>query len=96
MAKRLTKAESQLMVWAIIVGLPLYGIYKLGEKIGWGWFAGAIVAIGTGYFLVKSNNEKARQAELIRHEQERQAELMTKYRDEKIVEAIMNRSYWQG
>lgn len=96
MARRMTKAESQLLGWAIIVGLPLYGIYKFGETIGWGWFAGGTAIVGAGYFWTKSRNEKARQAELLRQEQERRAELLKKYGDEKIVQAIMNRSYWQG
>jgi len=85
MARRLTKAESQLVVWAIIIGLPIYGIYKFGETVGWGWSAVGIAVIGGGYFWYRSAKEKARRTEL-----------MNKYGDEKLVEAIMNRSYWQG
>lgn len=96
MARRMTKAESQLLVWATIIGLPFYGIFKFGETIGWGWFAGGIVAIGTGYFWFKSKNEKAKQAEILRQEHERRVELLKKYGDEKIVQAILSRSYWQG
>jgi len=89
----MTKAESQLLVWAIIIGLPLYVIYQFGEMIGWGWLAGGIAVICTGYFWVKSKNEKSRRIELIRQENERRAELLKKYGDEKIVEAIMSHSY---
>lgn len=96
MARRMTKAESQLVVWAIIIGLPIYGIYKLGETVGWVWFILGIVAIGGGYFWYQSKEEKARQVELLQQEQARRSELLKKYGDEKLVEAIMNRSYWQG
>jgi hypothetical protein len=54
----MTKAESQLLVWATIIGLPFYGIVKFGETIGWGWFAGGIVAIGTGYFWFNRKTKK--------------------------------------
>jgi hypothetical protein len=92
----MTKAESQLIVWAIIVGLPIYGIYKFGETIGWGWLVLWIAILGGGYLWYQSKNEKTRQAELIRQKEIRRAELLKKHGDEKLVEAIINRSYWQG
>ena len=45
MAKRMTKAESQLIMWAIIIGLPIYGITQLGESMGWGVLIGIVVAV---------------------------------------------------
>jgi hypothetical protein len=92
----MTKAEFQLIFWAIIIGLPIYVIYKFGETVGWAWFAIGIAVIGVGYFWYKSKKEKARRAELIRQEQTRRAELLKKYGAEEVVEAIMNHSYWQG
>ncbi len=96
MARRMTKAESQLVGWAAIIGLPIYGVYKLGESIGWAWFMSGIVVVVGGYFWYRSKREKARQLELVRQEQARHAELLNKYGDQKLVDAIMARSYWQG
>ena len=96
MSRRMTKAESQSLVLAIIIGILIYGIYKFGETIGWGWFALGIAVIVGGYLWFRSEKTKARQAELIRQEQTRRVELLSKYGNEKLVEAIMVGSYWQG
>lgn len=107
MAKRMTKAEFQLIVWLIVIGLPVYGIYKFGEAIGWVWFVLGAVVVGCGYLWYKSSKEKACQAELMNQERARQDVLMQqeqarrdkltqKYGDEKLVEAIVNRLFWQG
>jgi hypothetical protein len=99
----MTKAEAQGLGWLIVVGLPLFGLYKLGESIGWVWFGVGIVLLLAGYIWHKSSAEKARQEELARQEadrirrvEERRSELLAKYGEEKIVDAIMRQSYWQG
>ncbi len=85
MTKRITKAEGQLIVLAFVVGLPMYGLYMLGVTIGWIWFAVIIVVFVGAYFWYRAERNKARRAKLL-----------SKYGDDKIVEKIMNRYFWQG
>ena len=85
MARRMKKAEAQLIGLLIIIGLPIYFINKLGESIGWGLLFGAVVAIALIFFFLKVAQKK-----------QRQRELMEKYQDEEIVDLIMNSSFWQG
>jgi len=85
MAKRITKAESKAIMWLIIIGLPIYGVMQLGESVGWVFFVILVVAViglVIWYQLVK--NKK------------RGEELMEKYQDSELVEALMSRSFWQG
>jgi len=85
MAKRMTKAESQLIMWAIIIGLPIYGITQLGESMGWGVLIGgvaAVIALVIWYNATQTNK--------------RREKLMTKYQDNDLVEKLMERSFWQG
>lgn len=96
MAKRMTNAQFLLIGVAILLGLPIFLIYTLGEAIGWGWFLGGGSAVLIGYFVLQEMNDKTRQAELAQQLQERRAHLHKKYSDEKIVEKIMSGSYWQG
>ena len=35
MAKKITKAEIQGLIWIMVIGLPVYWIMQLGESIGW-------------------------------------------------------------
>jgi hypothetical protein len=60
MAKRMTKAESQLIVWAIIIGLPIYGITQLGESMGWGAIIGGVAAIIAIVILYNTAQTKKR------------------------------------
>ena len=85
MAKRMTKAEAQLITWAIIIGLPIYGIAQLGESIGWGILVAAVVlVIGLVVWYQMAQTKKRRE------------ELMAKYQDEDLVEGLMSKSFWQG
>ncbi len=84
MAKK-TKAESRLIILLIIIGLPIYGIIKLGESIGWSIFIGVIVVAIILYFSFKLEETK-----------KRRNELMTKYKDATIVDKLMKQSFWQG
>ena len=85
MAKKMTKAESQAIVWLIIIGLPIYGVMQLGESVGWIPFAIIIVVI-VGLVLWH-------QAEKTK---KRRMELMEKYQDSQLVESLMNQTFWQG
>jgi hypothetical protein len=99
----MTKAEISGVAWLIVIGVPVFALYQLGEALGWGWFGLGIILIIAGYVWHKTTKEKARQAELaqqeaerLRREEERRSELPRKYGDEKVVDAIMRQSYWQG
>jgi len=85
MAKRMTKAESTLIMWLIIIGLPIFLIFQLGESMGWG----TLVIIGlvavTLVVLIKAQSKKKRREALLH-----------KYQDPETVAAIMTRSFWQG
>jgi DNA polymerase III epsilon subunit-like protein len=71
MAKRKTKGEPDLIFLLIIIGLPFYGIYKVGESIGWGMFIIGIVLIGGVYLWFKSSKEKEHQDALMQKGQGR-------------------------
>ena len=85
MAKRISRAEAQLMTWAIIIGLPIYGISQLGESIGWEILIAGVIAIIALYIWYQSAQTK-----------KRRNELMAKYQDSSLVEKLMDRSFWQG
>lgn len=85
MARRMTKAESSAIAWLLVICLPIYGVYKIGEETGWGSIAAVTAATIAALLLIRavSRNRRRRQ-------------LMEKYGDEKVVSWIMNRSFWQG
>jgi len=85
MAKRMTKAESQFIKWAIIIGLPIYGVTMLGESVGWDILAACIAATIFIIIWYKSAQTK-----------KRRSLLMSKYQDSELVNNIMERSFWQG
>ena len=85
MAKRMSKAEAQLIMWAIIIGLPIYGISQLGESMGWGvLIGGVIIVIALGVWYKSAQTKKRRE------------QLMNKYQDSELVDALMSSSFWQG
>ncbi len=84
MAKRLSKVESQLIVWAIIIGLPIYGISQLGESMGWGSIIAGVIAVIALVIWYQSTQKK-----------KRRKQLMDKYHDAELVEKLMVRSFWQ-
>ncbi len=84
MAKRITKAESTLLIWLIIIGLPIYGIMQLGESVGWGLLIGILAVITVLVFWNKAEQKKKRRQELI-----------DKYNDIDLVEKLMEGYFWQ-
>lgn len=87
MAKKMTKAEAKFWLWAVIIGLPLYGIFAVGEAIGWPWFIFGVVLAGGVYFWNVTLKEKARKAaylreseEQLRQQEARRAELVEQER----------------
>jgi len=85
MAKRMTKAETQGIAALIVIGLPVYGAMKLGESVGWVSIV-AIVASVIGLIIFVRAVQKKKRRNF----------LMAKYKDEDLVRALMNRSFWQG
>lgn len=85
MARRASKAENQLIMLAFVVGLPIYGLFKFGEALGWAVVGGGVVVITALVVISKIASKKARRNELMR-----------KYDNAQLVEAIMSRSFWQG
>lgn len=85
MARRASKAETQLIILALAVGLPIYGLFKFGEAIGWGVIGAGVVVIVALVIFTKVASKKARRNEL-----------MKKYNNAQLVDAIMGRSFWQG
>ena len=81
----MTKAETQGIFWLVIIGLPIYGIMKLGESVGWVSLIIAVACvIALAIWLYISNIKKRREM------------LLKKYHDPKLVEALMARRIWQG
>ena len=85
MARRMTKAESGAIGGLIVIGLPIYGLYKFGEEVGWGSIAAGTTAAIIGLLLLRAALKSVRRRRL-----------MEKYADEKVVSWIMNHSFWQG
>ena len=85
MAKRMAKAETQGIAALIVIGLPVYGVMKLEESVGWGFIL-AIVALVIGLIIFFQAFQK----------KQRRDSLMAKYQDENLVKALMSRSFWQG
>lgn len=85
MSRRMTKAEGRAFGSLLVVGLPIYGVYKFGETVGWGLVAGGAIAVIIAIVLIRTASNSAR----------RQA-LMEKYGDKQVVDWIMNHSFWQG
>ena len=81
----MSKAESQLTVWAIIIGLPIYGVSLLGKSIGWAALITIIIAAIILFYSYKSAQTK-----------KRREKLMEKYQDEALVNDLMEHSFWQG
>lgn len=85
MAKRVTKAEAKLIAWAIIIGLPIYGITQLGESMGWGLLGGGVIAIIALAIWYQTAQKR-----------KRRDDLMAKYNDTELVDKLMERYFWQG
>jgi hypothetical protein len=85
MAKRMTKAESTLIAAAVVIGVPIYGVAKLFEAVGWvipTLTVGAVIA----FFVWQRHHKK----------QKRLSYLREKYRDENLAQKIFGGYFWQG
>ena len=85
MAKRLSKNELSLVIILAIVFIPLYLIFQIFEILG--PFISIVVIGVIIWALVRHYNKKR---------EERFAYLYGKYKDNELVDKIMNKSFWQG
>lgn len=81
----MTKAEAKLITWAVIIGLPIYGISQLGESMGWGLLVGGVIAIIALTIWYQAAQKK-----------KRREDLMAKYNDAELVDKLMEGCFWQG
>lgn len=85
MARRTNKAESTFIALLLIVGLPIYGLFKLFETSGWIIPSSIIITLFIFIYLYKRNKK-----------QKRLAYLRDKYKNESIVQKIYNGNFWVG
>ena len=81
----MTKGEFQLIIWLIVIGLPIYAIFKIGEYVGWtALIVGIIVVAGLIIWSKVASQKKRRE------------ELMVKYEDTDLVDNLIKKTFWQG
>lgn len=85
MARRASKAESALIVLAIVIGLPVYLASKLIETTGWLLPVAVLVACTLLVWGYKYSQK-----------QKRLADLRAKYSDEDTVQKIYAGNFWEG
>lgn len=85
MAKKMTKAESQAIIWLFIIGAPVYGVMKLNESGGLIPFLVFFSIVVTVLVIIKAVRRKRRYNRL-----------MEKYQNSGLVEKLMNRGFWQN
>ena len=85
MSRRSSKADGALLMLAIVVGLPVYIATKVFQTVGVVVPIVIVVAVIVITLFVKYAQK-----------QQRLAYLRTKYGDEKIVQRILQRSFWTG
>lgn len=85
MSRRITKAESKALGALLIVGLPIAGIVKFFEAVGW-VIPIALMAAGISLFIWYQHDKK----------QKRLLYLRAKYQDEALVQKIFQGYFWQG
>ena len=81
----MTEAESTAIGVLLVIGVPIYGIIKIGESMGWVILVLLIIS-GIALFLFYKDHltKKRRDA------------LMLKYDDAELVVALMDERFWQG
>lgn len=85
MARRTTKAESTFIALLLIVGLPIYGIFKLFETSGWIILSAITIALFVFIYFYKRNKK-----------QKRLVYLREKYKNESVVQKIYDGYFWVG
>lgn len=85
MARKMTKAESKALGVLALIAIPIAGVVKVFETVGWAiplLFVAAAVAL----FIWYQHDKK----------QKRLSYLRDKYQDEEVVQKIFQGYFWQG
>lgn len=85
MARRITKAESKLIGVFALIALPIAGIMKIFETVGWIVPAAVVAGVLIIFFWFQYNKK-----------QKRLLYLREKYKNEEIVQKIYQGYFWQG
>lgn len=85
MARRVTKAESTLIVALVVIGLTIYAVVMLFKAIGWVIPTLVVIAIVV-FVLWHKHDKKQRQLSYLRE----------KYHDEQLVQRIYQGYFWEG
>ena len=81
----MTKADSTAIGVLLIIGVPIYGIIKVGETMGWVLLVLLIISGIALFLFYKAHRTK-----------KRRDALMLKYDDAELVVALMDEIFWQG
>lgn len=96
MARRSSKAESQLMALLIIIGLPIFLVVSLakGAVESLGPIGALLVLVGcVAAVIIYTGKQKAKKRIAL---EQRRVMLLEKYGNHEVVENIISRSFWQG
>jgi type II secretory pathway component PulF len=85
MARRVTKAESSLILLLIAIGVPMFLIVEFFETFG--FFVPIIVIIGIVIVVVVMRTAARKK---------RVSYLLAKYCDQQIVDRVMSKTIWAG
>lgn len=85
MARRITKAESKLIGVLALIALPIAGIMKIFETVGW-IIPGVVVAAAVAIFFWLKYDKKRKLLLYLRK----------KYESEELVQKIFQGYFWQG
>lgn len=94
--KKMTKAESGAFGFLIIIGIVVFVIVEFFKAVGF-VAPSVLLILGVGFYLWnKSRKEKEKAARVKAAYEHRVAYLREKYKDESIVDRILNENIWQG
>lgn len=85
MTRKSTKSDGALLVILMIIGLPIYGLSKIYESVGW---IPIISVFGTIIVLFFGNKYYKRKRKL--------SYLREKYQNEELAQKIFNNYFWEG
>lgn len=85
MARRMAKAESKAIGALAIIALPIVGIVKFFEAVG--WVIPVVAAVGAVALFIWYQHDK---------KQKRLSYLRGKYEDEEVVQKIFQGYFWRG
>ncbi|HLV88693.1 MAG TPA: hypothetical protein VKV39_17035 [Candidatus Sulfotelmatobacter sp.] len=85
MARRTTKAERNLFIAAIVIGLPIFAVAKFFDALGTVTALSVIIGATALVFVA-----------FVAVKKQKRASLLAKYGDPLVVERILNKTLWVG